>query len=267
MSTSMVAPPDAAQWRDLFMFVEVVAEQHYLPLHEDTLAAYSDVEDVTDEVKLEKSRNPRKRALFVDWDSGNSSKRVKNAVGEVAVTPSVSKIPANLTLTNEPGMVAEDYVAVRAPVLRATKPLLKRTQGIPESMTSIPDVDISWIPKSYRSIGSKIPDTRMHKLFLSECSYLLPEYRENGVVKKRNQDERESFLNADEWVEVRGGYAVRCKGCKSDLSLDPREGKYYANLWIKHRSGCPGVYTTWLERNGWSPDSDPEWFRNKKIVH
>lgn len=70
-------------------------------------------------------------SLSVDWDSGNSSKRVKNAVGEVAVTPSVyvirlfylsvkgaylacrSKIPVNLTLTNEPGMVAEDYVAVR----------------------------------------------------------------------------------------------------------------------------------------------------------
>ncbi len=63
MSTAMVAPPDAAQWRDLFMFAGVVAEQHYLPHHEDALVVYSDIEDVTDEVKLERNRNPRKRAL------------------------------------------------------------------------------------------------------------------------------------------------------------------------------------------------------------
>ncbi|KAK0229374.1 hypothetical protein EDD85DRAFT_1026858 [Armillaria nabsnona] len=127
ISTDMVAPPpDTAQWRDLLMFVGVVAEQPYLPLHEDALVVYSDVEDVTDEVKLEKSRNPRKRDSSVDWDSGNSSKRVKNAVGEVAATSSVSKIPANLTLVKESGMVAEDHVAVSAPVLRLTKPLPNR---------------------------------------------------------------------------------------------------------------------------------------------
>ncbi|PBK58988.1 hypothetical protein ARMSODRAFT_1091005 [Armillaria solidipes] len=267
MSTDMMVPPDAAQWRNLFMFVGVVAEQHYLPLHEDAAVVYSDVEDVTDEVKLEKSPNSRKRALSVDCDSGNSLKRVKGSAGEVVVTSSESKVPVRLKLAKEPDMGAEHYVAASAPGPRRTNPLPKLTQGIPESMTSIPDVDISWIPKSYRNSRSKVPDTRMHNLFLSQCSYVLPEYRENGDVKKRNQDEREAFLNDDEWVEVRGGYDVRCKGCKGDISLDPREGKYYANLWMKHRSGCPGVYTAWLERNGWSPDSDPEWFRNKKIVH
>ncbi|KAK0493467.1 hypothetical protein EDD18DRAFT_1356919 [Armillaria luteobubalina] len=264
MSTNMTDSPDATQWSNLFMLVGVVAEQHYIPLHEDALSVYSDVKDVTDAMKLEKSHNSRKRALSVGCGSEHSIKRAKNLAGEVAVT-SVSKVPVNLKLDKESDMVAKTNGAVSALGLRPSKPLPVQIQGITESATSIPDIDVSWIPQSYRN-RSKIPDTRMHKLFLSQCSYLLPEYHENGGIKKRNEYEREAFLNADEWVEVRGGYEVRCQGCKSDIALDPREGRYYANLWVKHRSGCPGVYKAWLERNGWSLDSDREWFRRKKVV-
>lgn len=70
-------------------------------------------------------------SLSVDRDSGNSLKRDNAAVGQVAVTSSVyvillfhlsakgayiacrSKVPVNLTLAKEPGVVAEDCVAVR----------------------------------------------------------------------------------------------------------------------------------------------------------
>ncbi|KAK0197606.1 hypothetical protein F5146DRAFT_1130473 [Armillaria mellea] len=266
MSIAMIDPPDASQWSSLFVLVEVAAGQDYIPLHEDALVVYSDVEDMTDAVKLAKSHNPRKRALSLGSDYGNSFKRVNDSAGRIIVTSSVSEGVDRIKPGKELYIAAEHTVPTSTPGPRRTKPLPKRTQGNPESLTSVPDLDISWIPQSYRNSRKKVPDTRMHKLFLSQCSYLLPEYYENGGLKKRNQDERKAFLNADEWVEVHGGYDVRCKGCKSDILLDPREGKYYANLWMKHRSRCPGVYKAWLERNGWSPSSDPEWFRNKKIV-
>ncbi|KAK0227537.1 hypothetical protein IW262DRAFT_1454677 [Armillaria fumosa] len=189
---------DAAQWSNLFMLVGVVAEQHYIPLHEDPLAVYSDVEDVTDAMKLDKSHNSRKRALSVDCGSGHSLK---------------SKIPLNLKLSKESDMASKTNGTASALGLRRSKPLPKQIQGITQSTTAIPDLDISWIPQSYRN-RSKIPDTRMHKLFLSQCSYLLPEHHENRGLKKRNQDEREAFLNADEWVEVRGDMKLDVKGVK-----------------------------------------------------
>ncbi|KAK0471312.1 hypothetical protein IW261DRAFT_1612174 [Armillaria novae-zelandiae] len=262
----MMDSSDAAQWSDLSMLAGAAVKQHYIPLHEDALVVCLDVEDVPDAMKMQESHNSRKRVLSVDCGSEISLKRAKNSTGEVVVTSSVSKIPVKLKLGEECDMVAKANGAASALGPHCSQLLPTPAQGHTDSTPSITDLDISWIPQSYRSRRSKIPDTPMHKLFLSQCSYLLPEYHENGGLKRRNQDEREAFLNADDWAEVRGGYEVRCKGCKNDIALDPREGKYYANLWMKHRSGCPGVYKAWLERNGWTLNSDPGWFRNKKIV-
>ncbi|KAG7439166.1 uncharacterized protein BT62DRAFT_1014298 [Guyanagaster necrorhizus] len=260
----MIFPPDVVDSRDLFMLAAVAVEQQPLLTKEVVLEEDSDVEDITDQVKGRKCGS-RKRALSVDCEAENSLKRAKDEAGKVVATYSVSKIERKFSKEN--AKVADASGSAIAPMPRRIYPFPKPAQGIQKSIKSIPDVDISWIPKSYRKRSSTSPDTPMHKLFLSECNYLLPEYHENGAVRRRNQNEREEFLNADEWAEVRGGYEVRCKACKRDISLDPREGMYYANLWIKHRSSCPGVYSSWLERNGWSRDSDKDWFRNKRIMH
>ncbi|KAK0439994.1 uncharacterized protein EV420DRAFT_1486089 [Desarmillaria tabescens] len=196
MSTTMI-PLDVAQWRDLFLLTAVAVEQQYTPVHRDVLADHPDSEDVTDDV--ESSHNSRKRVLSVDWNAGHSLKRAKDNAGDVVVTCSASEI--RLKFGKENDEMTEDLGSTSALVHRRINPLPKRAEGNQRFITSLSDVDISWIPKSYRNNSRKTPDTRLHKLFLSECNYSLTEYHENGTIKRRSKEEREAFLRADEWVE------------------------------------------------------------------
>jgi gamma-glutamyltranspeptidase len=49
---------------------------------------------------------------------------------------------------------------------------------------------------------------------------------------------RKAFLERDEWTRDVEPWSVRCAGCHQTLSLDKRNGEYYACLWLKHRACC-----------------------------
>ncbi|KAK0471315.1 hypothetical protein IW261DRAFT_1512586 [Armillaria novae-zelandiae] len=104
----------------------------------------------------------------------------------------------------------------------------------------------------------------MHSRFMSECTYPTS----TCAVKRKNlnRDQRKEFLDNDEWVADTDLHSVVCKGCERNVALDGRNGHYYLNFWVKHRSRCPTVYVTWLQKKGMVPDADKEWFRKHNHI-
>ncbi|KAK0209965.1 hypothetical protein DFS33DRAFT_1401484 [Desarmillaria ectypa] len=202
--------------------------------HEDGSGKTSTAEDTSEK---NSSCGGRKRASSVDGDAGRPgpSKLVKYEAG-----PMVFQV---------------------APMPRRIAPLPKRGPSVHSS--AIQDtVDLSWIPRTYRLLVPN--DTLMHSRFMSECTYPMPIYDEYGTVKRKNCETRKEFLDNDEWAKVTEEHRVVCKGCDKPVALDRRNGYYYPNFWVKHRSLCAGIYTVWLQGKGMNPNSDKEWFRKHK---
>lgn len=78
-----------------------------------------------------------------------------------------------------------------------------------------------------------------------------------GVAFAHTDARRQAYLVRDPWATNIRPFCVTCRGCGHDLKL--RKDKqpnaktypgYRANIWIKHRNVCDGVYAKWCTMHG-----------------
>ncbi|KAG7439161.1 uncharacterized protein BT62DRAFT_939228 [Guyanagaster necrorhizus] len=189
-----------------------------------------------------------KSASSVDGDAGRPSK--------------LDKYEASLVVFQVPHLIVHRSEQLAEASGSASPPLPPRIPPLQNRAQRFDFVDLSRIPKVYEWLVRN--DTLLHSHFMSECTYPMPNHNEFGKMIRKTCHERKEFLDADKWVKVIEKYRVVCKGCDSAVALDSRNGYYYPNFWVKHRSFCPGIYAIWLRENGMGIDSDKKWFRKHR---